>query len=124
MSRRHIQVTRNFRRNLDEIETFLAEADAAWAFEALLDDLFTDIIPRLEVLPELGKDFLQRRTSSHEATTLVATLQQRPGDNASVRELIRGDYLILYARQGNNLYLLAIKHHRQLSFDFPERWED
>jgi len=124
MSRVHVQVTRNFRRNLDEIETFLTEAEAAGAFEALLDDLFTDIIPRLEVFPELGKDFLQRRTSSHEAATLAATLQQRLGDNAGVRELIRDDYLILYARQGNNLYLLAIKHHCQLSFDFPERWAD
>jgi hypothetical protein len=26
----------------------------------------------------------------------------------------------LDARRGADLYLLAIKHHRQLSFDFPE----
>ncbi len=29
----------------------------------------------------------------------------------------------LDARRGRDLYLLAIKHHRQLSFDFPELWE-
>lgn len=34
----------------------------------------------------------------------------------------RGDYLILHARRNKDVYLLAIKHHRQLSFDLPEFW--
>jgi hypothetical protein len=41
-----------------------------------------------------------------------------------LRELVRGDYQILHAQRGEDLYLLAIKHHRQLSCDFPERRED
>ena len=43
-----------------------------------------------------------------------------------VREYLSGDYLLLYCivadggarKPGLTVYLLAIKHHRQLSFDF------
>jgi len=29
---------------------------------------------------------------------------------------------VLYAQIDANLYLLAIRHHRQLSFDFQSHW--
>jgi hypothetical protein len=53
---------------------------------------------------------------------LAATLRKRLGTGADLRELVRGDDLILYARRSDDLYLLAIRN-RQLSFDFPEYWE-
>jgi plasmid stabilization system protein ParE len=55
---------------------------------------------------------------------LTGTLRERLCPGPALRELVRGDYLILYARRGDDLYLLAIKHHRQLSFDFPGHWQD
>ena len=35
-----------------------------------------------------------------------------------------GDYRILYAEEnkGSTVYLLSIRHHRQLSFDFASLW--
>jgi hypothetical protein len=36
---------------------------------------------------------------------------------AEVREYVMTDYLLLYALVGEVIYLLAIKHHKQLSFD-------
>ena len=35
-----------------------------------------------------------------------------------------GDYLILYAERKTcaTVYLLSIRHHRQLSFDFASLW--
>ncbi|WP_027715136.1 type II toxin-antitoxin system RelE/ParE family toxin [Desulfuromonas sp. TF] len=119
-----IRVTRHFAENLDAIKEFLLEADAPGAFSALLDDLFEESIPALERYPELGTDFFRRRASSREASELESALRKRLGSQTALSELIRGDYLILYARRDNDLYLLAIKHHRQLSFDFPEFWEE
>jgi hypothetical protein len=119
-----VRGTRHFARNLDAIEVFLREADAAAAFEPLLDDLFGHAILALEQFPDLGADFLRRCLSSREAGELAATLRRRIGGGAALRELVRGDYLILYARRGDDIYLLAVKHHRQLSFDFPEHWEE
>jgi len=123
MGRPSVRVTRHFARNLEAIEEFLRKADATVAFAPLLDDIFQQVIPALETYPELGRDFLARQSSSREAVELATNLRQRLGNGTSLRELVRGDYLILYARRGENLYLLAIKHFRQLSFDFPEHWE-
>lgn len=124
MKRATVRVTQNFARNLDAIEAFLREADAATAFAPLLDDLFGQAILALEQFPDFGTDFLRRRITSREAAELAATLRERLGTGTDLRELVRGDYLILYARRGHDLYLLAIKHHRQLSFDFTGHWED
>lgn len=124
MKKATARITRHFAGNLDAIEEFLHEADAPEAFSALLDDLFGEIIPVLERYPDLGTDFFRRRPSSREASEMESSLRSRVGPKTALRELIRGDYLILYARRDNDLYLLAIKHHRQLSFDFPVFWEE
>lgn len=36
----------------------------------------------------------------------------------SLREYVMTDYLVLYLQVEATVYLLSIKHHRQLSFDF------
>lgn len=59
-----VQLTASFERKLEEIEAFLAEAEAPQAFDALL----------------------------------------------------------LYARIKGTVYLLSIRHHRQVSFDFQALW--
>ena len=66
MKRATVRVTRNFARNLDAIEAFLREADAAAAFSPLLDDLFGQAIPALEQFHDLGTDFCRNRPSSRE----------------------------------------------------------
>jgi len=119
-----VRVTRNFSRNLDGIEDFLREADSSDAFAALLDDLFGKVIPSLETYPDLGVDFFGHRASSREALAQTTELRRRVGPHTSLRELIRGDYLLLYARRNQELFLLAIKHYRQLSFDLFEHWPE
>lgn len=119
-----VHATRNLTRNLDDISAFLHNADAPRAFDALLDDLLNEVIPALERFPELGSDFLSSRPTSREGLAAAQNLTRRLGQETTLRELIRGNSLLLYARRHNNLYLLAIRHHRQLSFDFPSNWKD
>ena len=40
-----VQLTANFERNLEEIERFLVEGNAPYAYDALLDELLTTVIP-------------------------------------------------------------------------------
>jgi hypothetical protein len=46
----------------------------------------------------------------------------------ALREYLHGDYLLLYAvvdasaQAQAMVYLLSIRHHRQLSFDFARLW--
>jgi hypothetical protein len=123
MARRcSVKITANFQRNLDTIQAFLAENDAQPAFRELLGQLFDSVIPNLESFPEMGIDFLARVPRSKQGLLRLDRLKARLDRSAVVRELIVGDYLILYALRDPDVYLLAIKHHLQLSFDLPGPW--
>jgi len=117
-----VRITENFQRNLDGIQAFLAQHDARAAFDQLLADLFETIIPNLESFPEIGFDFLGRVPQSKEGRLRLERLQRRLGPSTLLRELIAGDYLILYAQRDLDVFLLAIKHHFQLSFDLKGHW--
>jgi hypothetical protein len=43
-------------------------------------------------------------------------------DPEALREDVLKDHLLLYVRIGGAIYLLAIRHQRQLSFDFEGHW--
>jgi plasmid stabilization system protein ParE len=111
----------NFLRNLDAIETFLKPEGTA-AFQRLLGRLFDDVIPMLTRFPDTGRTFLQHPVRSREARTLVRKLQSLMSPTEDLREFVVDDYLLLYLHRGRKLIFLAIKHHRQLSFDLRRFW--
>lgn len=121
-----VRLTANFARNLADIERFLTEAQAPRAYYALLDELMDTVIPNLERFPGMGRPFLARPARSVEATNSLAALRAKLAalapDPDALREYILADYLVLYAMVGPNTYLLAIRHQRQLSFDFASHW--
>jgi len=92
----------------------------------LLDELLDTVIPNLERFPDMGRPFLARPARSVETTNalerLRAKLSALTPDPEALREYILDNYLMLYALVGGNLHLLAIRHHRQLSFDFESHW--
>ncbi len=116
-----IRITGNFERNLDSIQRFLTTNDAPLAFDTLLDELFGTVLPNLERFPLIGGDFMARLPRAVEGIILHEALQARLGA-AQIREVVHGDYLLLYALFEEKIYLLAIKHHRQLSFDLNAFW--
>ena len=121
-----IKFTANFESNLGEIERFLTEAEASQAYDALLDELLDSVIPNLERFPDLGRPFMLRQPRSVETTNALTTLRAKLSalttDPQALREYVLTDYLLLYAQIGGAIYLLAIRHHRQLSFDFEGHW--
>jgi plasmid stabilization system protein ParE len=121
-----VKLTANFERNLEDIERFLTKAEAPQAYDALLDELLDTVIPNLERFPDMGRPFLARQTRSVETTNALETLRAKLSalttDPEALREYILADYLVLYAQIDGLLYLLAIRHHRQISFDFESHW--
>lgn len=120
--RRPVRVARNFQRNLERIETFLESAEVAQEFDNLVKALADDVIPALERFPEIGAEFLGRAPLSAEGRALFAKVVSLLGPDASLRQLVRGDYIVLYVVRKDAIYLVAIRHHRELSFDFPGHW--
>lgn len=117
-----VELTASFLERLDAIEAVLVEADAAFAFDDLLAGLRATVIPNLARFPRIGRRYLDHPPQSAEALAQLAAL---PADAASaLREYLHGDYLVLYATMDARatVYLLSIRHHRQLSFDFARLW--
>jgi hypothetical protein len=121
-----VKFTANFERNLADIELFLTEAEALQAFGGLLDELLETVIPNLERFPDIGRPFLSRQPRSVETTNTMATLRAKLSaltpDTDALREYVLKDCLLLYALIAGAVYLLAIRHLRQLSFDFEGNW--
>jgi plasmid stabilization system protein ParE len=126
LSTKHpVKLTANFERNLEEIEGFLLQVGAPQAYDALLNELTDTIIPNLEKFPEVGRIFFTRPERSIEVSSSVERLKKQLhtiDKNGELREYIFLDYLLLYARFDPAVYLLSIRHHRQLSFDFRALW--
>ncbi|MBI4986339.1 MAG: type II toxin-antitoxin system RelE/ParE family toxin [Rhodocyclales bacterium] len=125
-TKRGLRLTANFERNLADIEGFLIEADVPRAYDVLLDELLGTVIPNLERFPGMGRPFFSRVARSVETTNALEALRAKllalTPDPDALREYIMDHYLVLYAQVDENIHLLAIKHHRQLSFDFVSQW--
>ena len=55
-------------------------------------------------------------------TALKTKLQTLLINPEGLREYVIDHYLVLYAQTEGPVYLLSIKHHRQVSFDFESHW--
>ncbi|KVA17043.1 type II toxin-antitoxin system RelE/ParE family toxin [Burkholderia ubonensis] len=120
-----VKLTANFEHNLEEIEAFLLEAETPQAFDALLDELTDIVIPNLERFPGMGRLFLERPAHSVEARNGIARLVEQLdviAEGSELREYVTTHYLLLYAQIGDTVYLLSVRHHRQLSFDLAGHW--
>lgn len=115
-----VELTASFLERLASIDAFLAEADAAFADDDLLAGLRGTVVPNLARFPRIGKRYLDQPPQSAEALSQLAQLP--PGAADALRVYLHSDYLVLYTVTDTTVYLLSIRHHRQLSFDFARLW--
>jgi len=113
--------TENFAANLDSIRVFLG-SEGRSAFRRLINRRFQELVPTLCRFPQSGRPFVDHAIRSVEAQALVHRLKALVKKNDDLREFIVDDYVILYLLRQNRLIFLAIKHHRQLSFDLKRLW--
>jgi plasmid stabilization system protein ParE len=117
-----VELTASFLERLNSIEAFLSEANAEFAFDELVANIRATVIPNLRRFPRMGRPYLANPPQSAEALAQLASLPA--GAANALREYLHGDYLMLYTVVDANttVYLLSIRHHRQLSFDFAGLW--
>lgn len=80
------------------------------------------MVPNLRRFPRIGRPYLDTPPQSAEALAQLAALPAGAPD--ALRIYLHGDYLMLYAaiEASAIVYLLSIRHHRQLSFDSVGLW--
>ena len=119
-----IRETANYAANLDDIETYWDACDFPEGHHKLLNELATTTLANLQNHPRMGRSLLQRQPASVRAQASAAQLQallrtlNTATHTADIREYVMTDYLLLYALTGDTIDLLAIKHHKQLAFNF------
>ena len=69
-----VELTASFLERLNSIEVFLGEANAEFAFDALLANIRNTVIPNLGRFPRIGRPYLANPPQSAEALTLLASL--------------------------------------------------
>lgn len=117
-----VALTDSFLERLASLQAFLEEAGAEAAFGHLVEELRGTVIPNLGRFPHLGRPWLSNPPQSVEALDRLAALPA--GAAQAWREYLHGDYLILYTVEtvSPTVFLLSIRHHRELSFDFARLW--
>jgi hypothetical protein len=65
---------------------------------------------------------LEHEIGSTEARDLVERLKDKLRAGDELREFVVDAFIVLYLIRGNRVYFLAIKHHRQLSYDLLRFW--
>ena len=116
-----VRFTANFEANLTLIETFWTKNKHPQSFDRLLDELGDTVIPNLERFPGIGRPFLKSQAESVEALARLEKIESRIAKldgKGELREYVMEEYLVLYAVLKSAVYLLAIKHQKQLAFDF------
>ncbi|MDP2804370.1 MAG: type II toxin-antitoxin system RelE/ParE family toxin [Gallionellaceae bacterium] len=117
----NVKFTANFEANLAEIDAFLTQKNFSQGYLRLLDELSDAVIPNLERFPAMGRLFIERQPQSVEALTKQEALRARLAKHkgsAELREYVLDEYLVLYEKTESVVYMLSIKHHKQLTFDF------
>ena len=113
--------TENFTANLHEIQSFLS-VEGQSAFQRLLKGVFDDLCPQVSRFPLSGRSFIAHHAGSAEAEQLLERVQDRLRTGDDLREFVVDDYVVLYLVRRTRIYFIAIKHHRQLSFDLRRFW--
>ena len=113
--------TDNFTANLDEIQSYLS-IEGQSAFQRLLKRLFDELCPQVSRFPLSGRSFLAHHAGSAQAETLLKRVHEKLRSGDDLREFVVDDYVVLYLVRRSRIYFIAIKHHRQLSFDLRRFW--
>lgn len=114
-----VRFTPNFEDNLAQIEAYWDDNEFPAGYDRLLNELTGTTLPTLEKHPKLGRPFFDRAAQTQQAKKKLQTLHKQLtalAADGEIREYVMTDYNVLYALIAQSVYLLAIKHHKQLSF--------
>ena len=91
--------------------------DSGTRLAAFNEDLFERIVPALERHADLGRPYALRKLGSEaEAVLLAQMIPVFAGRSAVAREWVEREFTILYIVTPDRVFLVNLKHHRQLGY--------
>lgn len=114
MTRRKVVATANFQRNLDGLEAF--RTDHPEGFGRALQRLHGDVLPLLRQQAHAGRPFDRGQLTPRP---IIERIKSRLGGGV-LREHLVGEYLLLYLVTERRVVLMAMRHQRELGYDFGD----
>ena len=122
MRRREVRITAPFKESFAEMAGHYKALrplfpDAGARLSAFADRLFERVIPMLETNAEIGRPYLLVKLGTQVEATLLAEMGPiLASPTTMVREWVERDFTILYLTTPDHVYLVDLKHHRQLGY--------
>ena len=116
-----VKVSASFEASLQEAKNFLITAGQPLAFDALVDELLTRVVPNLGRFPAIGRALLDEKAGAVESLSAQEALKQR-ADHLQLRQYVSPSFLLIYAAAKDAVYLLNLRYYKQLSFDLNSMW--
>jgi hypothetical protein len=107
-----VVATQNLVRNLEALERFRPDRPQAWLRMNSL--LASKVIPLLRRQPRVGRLFDRGQLTPHP---ILEHVRKRLG-GGELREWLVGEYLLLYVVGSRQVTLVAMRHTRELGYDF------
>ena len=112
-----VEIRSSYRRAFLHALDHLLDNEAIAAAERFAEAALVSLPDRLERHPRSGRDYLARNPGTPRLLETLARVRSLLGTDIELREILLEDYLVLYAIQNQTVHLLAIRHHRQSSFE-------
>ena len=91
--------------------------DSGSRLAAFNNDLFERILPALQRNADIGRPYALRKLGNQtEAVLLVELTPLLATHFAAAREWVEREFTILYIVTPDKVYLVNLKHHRQLGY--------
>lgn len=91
--------------------------DSGARLAALNEDLFERIVPALQRNAEIGRPYALRKLGSRAESVLLAEITPLLAAHSGVaREWVEREFTILYIVTPDKVFLVNLKHHRQLAY--------
>lgn len=115
-----VEATPNFMRGLEEAQAFFELQDAASSVGrmATLKSKLREMVAILAWSPANGRPARFLTTKSAQARLRLAAVEKIAMEAGlpSLREYILDQHVVLYAHSETQVILLALRHHRQLTY--------
>ncbi|AET88549.1 MULTISPECIES: type II toxin-antitoxin system RelE/ParE family toxin [Caballeronia] len=114
-----------FDTRLTDIERHYDRTGRLQAFDLLVESLHDRALPLLRRFPAIGRRVLNTNPDTVHALQAYEQVVEATVVASSapeLREYIFDDYVLLYLLTDDTIYLVSIRHSKEVSFDFEYLW--
>ncbi|BBU26978.1 hypothetical protein BTHE68_07120 [Burkholderia sp. THE68] len=115
----------SFAARLSDMERYWVRKDNLDGFVRILQSLEEEVVPLLQRFPALGRRFLNTRPDTVHALLAyekLADATESASIAAELREYVFDDHVLLYLLADDTIYLVSIRHCKEVSFEFDYLW--